>query len=192
MRHGGTQDLDPNLAAEFGVKDGKGVLVTGLESDGPAEKGGLRRGDVVIAMNERPVSTVDELRLNVAQIRPNTEITMRIIRNGEPSEVKVVLGQRDEQTAAAGAFVEGITVAPISDATRREYQLGPDAKGLVVTEVDRRSRYATLLPIGTVIEQVNQQPVSDLRAAKSAIRQGTNVLLVNFRGVYRYLSFEVR
>lgn len=187
-----TQDLDPNLAAEFGVKDGKGVLVTGLETDGPAEKGGLRRGDVVIAMNERPVTTVDELRLNVSQIRPGTEITMRLIRSGEPMEVKVVLGQRDEQTAAAGAFVEGITVAPITDASRREFQLGNDAKGLVVTEVDRRSRYASLLPIGTVIEQVNQQPITDLRAAKAAIRQGTNVLLVNFRGVYRYLSFEVR
>jgi serine protease Do len=89
-------------------------------------------------------------------------------------------------------FIEGITAAPISDAARREFQLTADAKGLVVTEVDRRSRYATLLPVGTVIEQVNQQPVADLRAAKSALRQGTNVLLVNYRGVYRYLSFEVR
>jgi serine protease Do len=104
----------------------------------------------------------------------------------------VVLGQRAEPSAAAGVFIEGVTAAPISDAARREYQLTAEAKGLVVTEVDRRSRYATLLPVGTVIEQVNQQPVADLRAAKSAIRQGTNVLLVNYRGVYRYLSFEMR
>ena len=187
-----TQDLDPNLAAEFGIKDGKGVLVTGLEAAGPAEKGGLRRGDVVVAMNDRPVSSVDDLRLNVAQIRPNTEITMRIVRNGELGEVKVVLGQRAEPSAAAGVFIEGITTAPVTDAARREYQLNADAKGLVVTEVDRRSRYATLLPVGTVIEQVNQQPVADLRSAKSALRQGTNVLLVNYRGVYRYLSFEMR
>jgi len=187
-----TQDLDPNLATEFGVKDGKGVLITGLEAGGPAEVAGLRRGDVVTEMNGRAVSTVDELRLNVAQIRPGTEIDVKYIRNGEAGELKVVLGQRAEPTAATGEFIEGVTVVPVTDAIRREYQLSQETKGLVVTEVDRRSRYATLLPVGTVIEQVNQQPAADLRTALASVRRGRNVLLVSYRGVYRYLSFDAR
>ncbi len=187
-----TQDLDPNLSTEFGVKDGKGVLITGLEAGGPAEGAGLQRGDVVVALNGRAVSSVDELRLAISQIRPGTEIGVRYLRGGKPADARVTLGQRTEEVAATGEFIEGVSVVPISEQVRREFQLTPEATGLVVTEVDRRSRYTTLLPIGTVIEQVNQQPATDLRSARAAIRQGRNVLLVSFRGVYRYLAFEVR
>jgi len=187
-----TQDLDPNLATEFGVKDGKGVLITGLESGGPAELAGLRRGDVVIAMNGRTVSTVDEFRLNIAQIRPGTEIAVQYLRSGATAEAKVILGQRADEAAATGEFIDGVSVVPVNDQMRREYQLAAETNGLVVTEVNRRSRYATLLPVGTVIEQVNQQPATDLRSARAAIREGRNVLLVSYRGFYRYLAFDSR
>ena len=179
-------------AKEFGVEDGKGVLISGLESDGPAEKAGLRRGDVVVAMNGKPVANQDELRLNVAQIRPGTQIAIKYVRDKSPGELNVTLGARSEPSTATGEFLDGVTVSPITDAARREYQLTNESTGLVVTDVDRSSRYANILPVGTVIEQVNRQPATDVPTAKAAIRDGRNVLLVSYRGVYRYLSFENR
>jgi Do/DeqQ family serine protease len=191
------QDLDAALAAEFGLKDARGgVLIADIVPDGPAQKAGLRRGDVLLSLDGRPVTSADELRLRVSQLRPGSKVEIEYLRGGERSRMTIELGTLPGSDVAPGRgganqFVEGIEVSRITDELRQELQLPDDARGVVVTAVDRRSRYASLLQMGAVIEQVNQRPVSDPREAREALRPGRNLLLVNFRGVRRFVAFEL-
>ncbi len=190
-----TQDLDAGLAADFGLKDTRGVLVAEVTPEGPAARGGLLAGDVVTRFNDKPVTNRDELRLLVSQMLPGTKAGLGVIRDGKPVALEVSLGQLAEnRPVAAPAAVElldGVQVTPVSDQLRREFSLDADAAGLVVTANDRRSPYAANLPIGTLIEMVNKAAVAEAHAAKAALRQGRNTLVVRYGGTRQFLSIEL-
>ncbi len=189
-----TQNLDAGLAADFGLKDTRGVLVSEITPGSPAAGAGLLAGDVVTAFNGRAVSNWDELRLLVSQLSPGTRAQLQLVREGKPHAVEVVLGQlADEPPAAETAAVElleGVRVAAMSDHLKREFALEHDAVGLVVTATDRGSAYAANLPPGTVIETVNKVPASDPQAARAALRKGRNTLVVRYGGTRRFISLE--
>ncbi|TVR52870.1 MAG: DegQ family serine endoprotease [Puniceicoccaceae bacterium] len=190
----GIQDLDPDLAEGLGIAGRRGALVTSVNPDSPAEEAGVQQGDVIVAVNNRRVESTSDLRLTISQIPPDSVVTLRVIRRGEPLEVEARLGRLDEGLAASGApgeLMDGIRVAPVSDELREELRLGSRAEGLVVVEVEERSRYAQAFPVGTIIEEINQQRVRSLTEAREALRPGRNVFLVNQRGVHRFLAVTI-
>ncbi len=190
-----TQDLDAGLAADFGLKDTRGVLVAEVTPEGPAARGGLLAGDVITRFNDKPVTNRDELRLLVSQLQPGTKAALGVIRDSKPVALEVSLGQlaenRPAPTPAAIELLDGVQVTPVSDQLKREFALEADAAGLVVTGIDRRSPYAANLPVGTVIEMVNKVPVGEAHAAKEALRKGRNTLVVRYGGTRQFLSIEL-
>nr|WP_314437689.1 Do family serine endopeptidase [uncultured Brevundimonas sp.] len=186
----------------------KGAYVAEVTADAPAARGGLKAGDVVVALNGRPILTSSELTRAVGAAKPGDVLRLDVLRDGGRQTVTVRSGTRpsnlstsaanDEEgaetpgkpSATAGEVVEGLTVAPISAALRSRYELPADVQGVVVTAVDQSSRAGRMsFQPGLVIIQANGRSVSsvaDLKAAvqavKSAGRPGILLLVRTPRG----------
>jgi len=171
------------------------VLVVDVQEDSPAARAGLERGDVIVSVDGRPIADASELRLVISQKSPGTKVTIGYVRDGDEESVEVVLGRLEEDTNFAGSasneLVDGVRIAPIDRELREQFDLAEEARGVVVIEVDPRSRFASVLPVGTVIEQINRKLVTDVHSAREAIGRGRNILLLNIRGIYRYVAITL-
>jgi len=187
----GGDALAADLAEQLGLKrDARGVVVTEIEPGSPADEAGLRRSDVVVALNGQTVSSWEELRLLVAQTLPGSEAKLRILRDGKPRDLKVTLGRVVENPDELFA---GVDVAPLAPDARRRLGLNdPRITGLVVTRVAEDSPHRDRLGQGQVILEVNRGPVPDLKSARERVRLGRNLVAVfDGRGV-RYVVVNVR
>ncbi len=189
-----TDPITSEMAESFGIKaDQKGVIITDLNpADGPAAKAGLKREDIIIAVNDKPVTTREDLRMIIAQTPPETKISIKFIRDGKQQTKEVTLGRLQDENQPDGELVPGISVAPLGGDLRKELRIDDRVDGLVITEVAVDSPYAQTFPQGAVIEQINRVPVMDLASAKRAMRDGRNIALVYYRGVYRYIMFTAK
>jgi len=189
-----TDAITAEMAESFGLKpDQKGVIITDLNPvDGPAAKAGLKREDVIIAVNDKAVGTRDDLRMIIAQTPPDTKITVKLLRDGKPMTKEVTLGKLADDNAPEGELIAGVTVAPLTRELRRELRVDDRVDGVLITEIAENSPYREILPQGAVIEQINSVLVTDLATAKRALRDGRNRALVYYRGVYRYIMFTIR
>jgi len=189
-----TEVLTPELAESFDLpKETKGVVIDNLtSSEGPAAKAGLKREDIITSVNGRPVTTGDDLRLMIAESLPGTTVKVSYLRNGKPGSTEVTLGRLEDAAGAEGEWLPGVTVAPLTDQLRKEMRIIEGIDGLVITEISEQSRYSEIFPVGAVVEQINRVAVVDLAAAKQALRDGRNMALISYRGVFRYVVFSVR
>jgi len=89
------QDLNPELAQSLGLTEGQGVIITGVLQNGPAAQAGIRPGDVITVVGDRPVNNVAQLLAAVAALPPDQAAKLTVVRNGEVSTVRVVPGRRD-------------------------------------------------------------------------------------------------
>jgi serine protease Do/serine protease DegQ len=177
--------LTPEIAEQVGLsKDTKGVIVTKTQADSPADKAGIRRRDVILSMNGKVVESHDELRLLISQMPPGTKVVLEISRDGKPLSLSAVLASASE---TPNELFDGVEVGKLTDDVRRHLGLDPRTTGLVVTSVSDKSDYADDLPVGSVIIEINRNPVDDLATAKALLHPGHNLLLVAFRGQERWL-----
>lgn len=189
-----TEVLNPEMAESFGLKrDTKGVVIVDLNpADGPAAKAGLKREDIILAVNDKIIATQEDLRLMISQTPPDTTITVKFIREGKTQTKEVKLGKLDDDAFSDGELIPGVSVAPLSDDLRKEMRIDERIVGLVITEVTETSPYRGRFPEGAVIIELNSVPVTDLATAKDALRAGPNRVLYYFRGNFRIVTFMVR
>ncbi len=189
-----TDAVTAEMAESFGLKpDQKGVIITDLNpADGPAAKAGLKREDVIVGINDKPVTTRDDLRMIIAQTPPDTKISVKFIREGKTQTKEVTLGKLQDDNAPEGELITGVSVSPLTPELRRELRVDDRVEGVAITEIADNSPYREILPQGAVLEQINSVLVTDLASAKRALREGRNRALVYYRGVYRYVMFTVR
>ena len=185
-----TDALNPDMNESFGLKgDVKGVIITDLPADGPAAKAGLKREDIITAINDKPVTSRDDLKLIIAQTAPGTKISVKFIRDGKPQAVDVQLGKRQDENAVDGEWIPGVSISALTADLRKEQHIDDRVDGIVITDVAGNSTYRETFAPGYVIVQVNRTPVSDLATAKQALHDGRNIALIYYRGVFRYLMF---
>jgi len=188
------QNLDPKLAESLGLPiSTKGVAVSDIVKDSPAAKAGLKRSDIIVKVDGRDVDSQFALRLIVSQFMPGTEINVTVLRDGKERTLKVKLGSLDEQASANGELIPGVTVQAIDEQLRAQFKIDKTVEsGVVITAIDENSAYADILVQGLVIVEINRRPVTDAASAASAIRKGLNALLVQYRGVHRYVTINVK
>jgi serine protease Do/serine protease DegQ len=183
----------PEMAETLGLrKDQKGVLVQQLRPEGPAARAGLQREDVVVAVNDHAVGTLQDLRFAVSQMPPGSVARLRLIRAGNECSVEVTLGTL-EANADNDELLPGVLVSVLTDELRRRYELDRDLVGVVIEQVDEHSALRSRLSPGMVILEVNRVPVSTLQQVRSALKKSSNNLLyLHFRGAYRYLPLPAK
>jgi len=97
----GIQPMTPELAQQFGLSETRGVLVNTVAENGPAAKAGIRRGDVIVAFNGKPVSDGNTLRNQIAGTLPGTEVKLTIVRDKREQEIPVTLGEYQPRPEAS-------------------------------------------------------------------------------------------
>ena len=96
------QDVDADLAPQFGLSEARGAIVVDVVPDSPADRAGIRQEDVVVSFNGRPVANSTELRMLIAQVLPGQKAVVRVMRNGQPLELTAELGTLEEEGAGRG------------------------------------------------------------------------------------------
>jgi serine protease Do len=196
------QPMTSDLARSLGIDQVTGALVSNVQPGSPAAKAGVRRGDVVTAINGEAVKDGNELRNHVAALQPGTRVDVNVLRNGKSETLALTLA---ELSSDRGAAVDengqadgrdgtgfGMSVEPLT--RDRAEQLDLDVTtGVLVTSVEPSGRAADAgLRRGDVIQEVDGRHVDGVDALRSVLQQGDRpaLLLVHRQGTTLFLTLE--
>lgn len=177
------QDLDAGLAKQFELPVQNGALVDDVMAGTPAEKAGLKSGDVIVAFNGKEVSDAHSLILSVAECPPESLATVKLLRNGHTNVVTVKLAglpleaEKKESVPSGSGFdssktdaLNGVTVQDLNPGVRQQLRVPDDIQGALMIDVNQDSNSAGAgLQRGDVILAINRQLVKN---AADAVRLG--------------------
>jgi serine protease Do len=177
------QAITSDMADSLGLKSTKGALIADVVKDSPAEKGGIKPGDVVVALNGKPVSDNSQLTRDVGVIPPGSAVKLDIVREGKQRTVEVKLAERPDEKEQGGRTPSksgqdkeqgdllGLSVQDVTPQLARQSQVDPATKGAVVVEVapDSPAADAGLEP-GDVVLEVNRRAVASAAEYKNAVK----------------------
>ncbi len=182
------QNLTAELAKSLGIKHEAGALVADVVKDSPADKAGLKRGDVVIEFDGKKVEDSTTLRNMASAAAPGTKVDLKIIRDGKESILSATLGEfKDRKVVKKTEYnnaLNGVTVQNITDAARAKLGLPEDVNGVLITGIGDNSPTQGILQANDVIQEVNRQAIrslNDYDQAVSKIKENDSVLLLVFR-----------
>ncbi len=191
----GIQDVNASLAQSFGLEKPEGALVSQVEPGGPADKAGLKPGDVILSYSGKALGGSNELPGLVANTKPGTKANVDVWRNGRKETLAVTVGElKNPQTAKAEQSGEehgklGLAVRPLTPDERKELN---GLQGLVVQQASGPAARAGIRQ-GDVITAVNGTPVKsvdDLRRAADKAK-GTVALLVKRGEASIFVPIEI-
>ena len=199
------QSLNADLASSLNLPAARGAIVTSVANGGPAERAGIRRGDVITAINKQPVIDNNSLRNLVASMSPGSNVEVTALRNGRDQNFTVALaelpdrerpGSEEESRNRGGTGNEkfGLTLQPLSAEMASRYGLDADDQGLLVTRVDPNGSAANAgIREGDLIQEVNRQPVQTVAQFSAAVVQSgarPALVLVKRRNAVIYLTLK--
>jgi len=186
----GIQELTEELAAQFGVKPEDGVLVGNVMKDSPAERGGMKPGDIIQEFSGTKISGVHQLQREVAQSPVGSPVRLKVLREKQPVMLTIVLGEQPTDVAAASepgstpaqaAERFGLTVQDLTPELRNQLRLNT-VDGVMVSSVDDAGPAARAgIRPGDVITEANREPVKstrDFSRILGQMRRGQNLLLL--------------
>ncbi len=188
------QGITPEIAKALRLEQTEGILVTQVEKGSPADQAGLKAGDVVTAMNGKPITSYDDFRNAIAVMTPGTKVQLSVVRDGKVSDVGVTLGERPVETARArqqGAPESqqtlGIEVQNLSRDMAQQFGYQPGEGVLVSRVVPGSPADDAGIEPGDLIRSVNRQPVrstSQFAKAVADAKQTGSALLLIQRGEF--------
>jgi serine protease Do len=193
------QPLTPDLAKSFSVEPGSGILVAQVSENSPAEKAGLRQGDVIVAYRGQAVKEVGSFRNQVALTSPGSTEALSILRNGERKTLNVTIGKLTKDKLLAQGPAQrteeiGLTVQTLTPELAEQFDAKP-GEGVVVTEV-RPGSIASMAGIesGSVILQLDGKSVGSAAEFARAVKDGSKkkrvLLLVRKNSTQRYVALS--
>lgn len=182
------QPLTAELARSLKIGEPRGVLVNAVASGGAADRAGIRQGDVIVALDGKPISDGNALRNAIAAREPNKSVDVTVFREGRESTFSAVLGESERPQARKferGGAAEpggryGLALRPVPPQVARELEL--EKGGVMVEDVDPESVAAQAgVVAGDVIVEVNRKSVEtpgDVRQTLAADTERPALLLV--------------
>jgi len=194
------EKITTELAEVFGLEDNKGVLITEVVPDSPADKAGLKRRDIIVALDGKTVEDWQSFRNHVALLEPGTKVTLSVFRDGKEKEIKVEIGSLEEGQAALGmsdiAEKLGLQVQELTDELARRFGY-EDAEGVIVTKVtDGSPADRAGIGAGMLIVSVNRQDVSTVKEFTEALKESAKtkkvLLLVRNERYAQYVVLSLK
>lgn len=192
------QQIDENLAQAFNLSNSRGALISEVTKGSPAEKSGLKQGDIILKYNNTPVIDIGSLRNAIALIKPGTKVNLAILRQGKPLEIQVEVGAYSQSKPTQVAFKEnklGIEVDNLTPELASKLGSGAE-KGVFISKVDPSGPGAWVgLKKGMLIVEVNHKKIStvdEFNEALQATPAGKPVLFLIKQGdATRFVSFKL-
>ncbi|MEQ1642326.1 MAG: DegQ family serine endoprotease [Pyrinomonadaceae bacterium] len=205
----GLQNITDDLAKALDLQQRTGVIISSVIKGSAADKAGVKRNDLIIAINGEKIEDSNVLRNKVAGTTPGTEIKLTIMRDGKEVELTATLdefeagnarnagpGRNDENDGGpqnqSGKL--GLSLEPVTPATARQLSLDSDKEGMVVTEVDPDGPAAEEgVARGDCILEINKKQVNsiaDVQAALASSGERPVLLLISRRGQTIYLTVK--
>ncbi len=179
------QNVSEDIAKSLKLTDTKGVIVSNVRPGSAAEKAGIKRGDIVLAINNEAIEDSNILRNKVAGTTPGSEIKIKILRDSKEQEVSAMLDElsangektdnksgenqpNTEKQSESGKL--GLNLQPLTPQISRQLELPADSTGVVVAEVEQNGAAAQQgIARGDVIMEINRQAVNSLEDVKTAL-----------------------
>jgi serine protease Do len=200
------QEVTPEIAKNLGLPKTEGAIVADVTAGGPAEKAGLKQGDVILAYDGHDIGKLRDLPLAVAETPVGQKAPVKLWRDGHEQTLDATIAAmpaQSEQMAANGGgpaakTAMGLSLAPLTPELRRELHVGKDVKGVVVTGVAAGSPLAQLgVTRGDVIEGINRQAVTSPEDATQKLdaagkqKDADVLLLINRHGINQYIAMTL-
>ncbi|HWU00211.1 MAG TPA: DegQ family serine endoprotease [Terriglobales bacterium] len=211
------QSISPDLAEGLKLPSDKGALVAGVTKDGPADKAGIKQGDVVLKFDGKEVTQMRGLPRMVAETAFGKNVDVVIWRKGQQVTIPVMLGELDEkaddqasdqpddnqdqqQPSEQGSKLKalGLDLASINDKQRKDFDLDKTVTGVVIVDVDPDGPAAEKdLRPGDVIAEVDQKAVETPKdiAARVKVAQDNGyrvvTLLINRKGDEQWVAIKI-
>jgi serine protease Do len=200
------QGIDSDLAASLNLPAARGAIVTSVSAGGPADRAGIKRGDVITAINNQSVADNNVARNEIAKLAPGSTATVTLVRNGREQNVQATLAElpdrqrpesddnSGEDSASGGTERFGLTLQPLTSDAAQRYGLDADDQGLLVTRVDPSSNAASAgIRQGDLIQEVNRLPVKTFVDFSNALRQSGGrpaLVLIKRRNIVIYMTLK--
>ena len=176
----GMNDVTPDNAHFFNLKDASGAIVSQVMPDSPASRGGLKTGDVISQLNGQNIANGSALQVAVSEMVPGTKITMGVIRDGKPETLDLTVGQfhgnsevasNDSQDGPQSGKL-GLAVSNLTAETRQQFNVPDQVHGVVVQNVRPASPAddAGIQP-GDIILEVNRKPADSASQFANEVHQ---------------------
>jgi serine protease Do len=169
------QKITPEIAKSFNLKETEGALVSDVMENGPAEKAGIKRGDVITFYNGKKIKDNEMLPRLVAATEISKKITVGIIRDGKPMGVEIVIGELPDEGLKASKKPEvekdfGLVVQDITPEIAKHLNL-KDRRGVIATDVTPGSPAGDAdIRSGDIIKEISRKPIQSMSDFKEAMR----------------------
>src|SRR5215813_9198689 len=178
------QDIDPDIAKQFGYSGANGAFVQDVEKGDPADQAGVKPGDIITEFQGQRVTDSSQLKNLASQTAPGTTVRFKVWRAGAERELSAKLSERDdlgndsgkrpknEPAVSSLGALSGVSVENITPEWTQKLKLEPSTRGVVVVDVDPDSNAAAAgLRPGHVIESVAKQPVTNVNEFNAAMQK---------------------
>jgi Do/DeqQ family serine protease len=184
------QDVDQNIAKHFKLKKPQGVIVTDVVKGSPAEKAGIKSGDLILEIDGREVKNSIQLRAYVQSKKPGDKVKLKVLRDGKEMEINVTLGSADKFASAQPSKESSQNTKDIGISVREE-------RGKVIVQsVDPNSPAASVgIEPGDVILKINNKDIKSLedyrRAIEEAKAKGSVLMLLQSGEIKKWVAFTI-
>ena len=141
-----------------------GALVTAVEDDTPASDAGIKRGDLIVALNSKEIKSASELKNLVGTFAPNSVVTIKYLRDKKLKTTEVKLGSLENIAPGGTVIYKGLSLKDIDTKTRTKLMLSSEVNGVIITEVDPKSSAARIgVQKGDIIIQVESKEIKNMK-----------------------------
>ena len=191
------KNLDRDLAESFGLKNTQGALISYVIPDSPANKAGIKSGDIVTKVNGIKVKSASQFTLTIGQEPPGSSVELTILRDGKKITKSALLQSQDGEIAQNSSgnwkskMLEGVKLSKLNNRLIDTHNIPDNMQGAVITDIDRSSPFIEKLRVGMLIHKVNRETIQNPKDIDETLVKGINRLYVYFRENYFFTAVRI-
>ncbi len=200
--------VDSDMAKALGMKKPMGIIVNQVSKDSPAQKAGLKQGDIIIALNGKPIKEMGPFRNKIAMTEPGKTVKLTVLRGSRRKTISVKIGKLTDDklasltpgggyggSSASSLDKLGLTVQNLTSDLAQQFGYDSNQHGVIISAVEQGSdAEAKGIQAGDLIIQVNHQKVNNINDLKRALRRSRNhmvLLLIKNKDYTRYVALRL-